>query len=286
MVNQDAVKAICESHLVGVKNDLCSSNCGITLVESLTVSADIIPESFAAEDQHGLPVIPSLSHSELKEKQRYDSAIREVIAQMEFGEKTPPTVRRELPELPLLLREWNRLELHDGVLYRKRKDGDQVTYQLVLPEVLRESVLQSLHNDMGHMGIDRTLDLVRTRFYWPRLSADVERKVNTCGRCTRRKSLPEKAAPLVTIKTTRPLELVCMDFLSLEPDSSSTKDILVLTNHFTKFAIAVSTFNQKARPVAKCLWDNLFVCYGIPERLHSDQGPDFESRLIHIGKSL
>lgn len=205
---------------------------------------------------------------------------------MEFGEKTPPTVRRELPELPVLLREWNRLELHDGVLYRKRKDGDQVTYQLVLPEVLRESVLQSLHNDMGHMGIDRTLDLVRTRFYWPRLSADVERKVNTCGRCTRRKSLPEKAAPLVTIKTTRPLELVCMDFLSLEPDSSSTKDILVLTNHFTKFAIAVSTFNQKARPVAKCLWDNLFVCYGIPERLHSDQGPDFESRLIHIGKSL
>lgn len=279
VLNQDAVKAICESQLV-VANDPCSSQCGIALVESLTVSADAIPESFVAEGQHGLPVIPPLSHSELKEKQRADSTIREVIAQMELGEKTPPTVRRELPDLPLLLREWNRLELCDDVLYRKRQAGDQVTYQLVLPEVLRASVLQSLHNDMGHMGIDRTLDLVRTRFYWPRLSADVERKVKTCDRCTRRKRFPEKAAPLVTIKTTRPLELVCMDFLSIEPDCSNTKDILVLTDHFTKFVIAVPTPNQKARTVAKCLWDNFIVCYGIPERLHSDQGPDFESRLI------
>lgn len=57
-----------------------------------------------------------------------------------------------------------------------------------------------------------------------------------------------------------------MDFLSLEPDSSNTKDILVLTDHFTKFAIAVPTSNQTARTVAKCLWDNLIVCYGIPER--------------------
>lgn len=201
VVNQDAVKAICESHLVGLTNDPWST--GITLVESLTVSVDAIPESYVAEDQHGLPVIPSLSHADLKMKQRADSAIREVIAQMELGEKTTPTVRKELPELPLLLREWNRLELHDGVLYRRRQDGDLVTYQLVLPEVLRAAVLQSLHNDMGHMGIDRTLDLVRTRFYWPRLSTDVEHKVKTCERCTRRKSPPEKAAPLVNIKTTR-----------------------------------------------------------------------------------
>lgn len=128
MVNQDVVKAIC----VGAANDPCSSNFGITLVESLTVSADAIPECYVAEDQHGLPVIPSLSHSELKEKQRADSTIREEIAQMELGEKTPPTMRKELPELPLTLREWNRLELHDEVLYRKRQDGEQVTFQLVL----------------------------------------------------------------------------------------------------------------------------------------------------------
>jgi len=71
-----------------------------------------------------------------------------------------------------------------------------------------------------------------------------------------------------------------MDFLSVEPDTSNTKDILVITDHFTKYAVAVPTPNQKARTVAKSLWDHFFVHYGIPEKLHSDQGPDFESRTI------
>uniref|UniRef100_A0A672HB92 Gypsy retrotransposon integrase-like protein 1 n=1 Tax=Salarias fasciatus TaxID=181472 RepID=A0A672HB92_SALFA len=184
-------------------------------------------------------------------------------------------MRKEIPEVGLLLREWNRLELLDGVLYRKRQDGAQTSHQLVLPEELRPLFLKSLHDDIGHMGVERTLDLIRTRFYWPKMSADVENKIKTCNRCIRRKSLPEKAAPLCNISATRPLELVCMDFLTLEPDSSNT-----ITDHFTKYAVAIPTPNQKARTVAKCLWDHFLVHYGIPERLHSDQGPDFESRTI------
>lgn len=269
VINQDAVQAICQNRLIKI-TDSYLSDCGITLVESLAISGSAIPESYISEDHHGLPTVPSLSHAELKCKQRADPTLREVIAQVELGDSPPPTARKELPDLPLLLRELNRLELQDEVLYRKRQDADQITYQLVLPKELRETVMHSLHNDMGHMGIDRTLDLVRTRFYWPRMSADVERKVKTCDRCTRRKTVPGKAAALVNIKTSRPLELVCMDFLSLEPDSSNTKDILVMTDHFTKYAVAMPTPNQKAKTVAKCLWDHFMVHYGIPERLHSD----------------
>lgn len=78
--------------------------------------------------------------------------------------------------------------------------------------------MKELHDEMGHLGIERTLDLVRSRFFWPKMSLAVEQKVKTCERCVRRKTPPEKAAPLVNIKTSRPLELVCMDFLSIEPD--------------------------------------------------------------------
>ncbi|KAL1279980.1 hypothetical protein QQF64_014580 [Cirrhinus molitorella] len=112
------------------------------------------------------------------------------------------------------------------------------------------------------------------------MSSSVQENIKTCERCVRRKAFPEKAAEMVSIKTTRPLELVCMDFLSLEPDKSNTKDILVITDHFTKYAVAVPTRNQKAQTVARCLWENFLVHYGFPERLHSDQGTDFESRLI------
>lgn len=44
-----------------------------------------------------------------------------------------------------------------------------------------------------------------------------------------------------------------MDYLSLEADKSGTKDILVITDHLTKFAVVIPTPNQKARTVAKCL---------------------------------
>lgn len=54
----------------------------------------------------------------------------------------------------------------------------------------------------------------------------------------------------------------------------------MITDHFTKFTIAIPTPNQKARTVPKCLWENTMVHYRFLEKLHSDQGPDFESCLI------
>ena len=65
-----------------------------------------------------------------------------------------------------------------------------------------------------------------------------------------------------------------MDFLSLETDNKGVKDVLVMTDHFTKYAIAVSTKNQTAKVVAEALWDNLISHYEWPARLHSDQGRD------------
>ncbi|KAF7641989.1 hypothetical protein LDENG_00266760 [Lucifuga dentata] len=156
----------------------------------------------------------------------------------------------------------------------------QTSYQLVLPEKYRQMVLESLHDTVGHMGFERTVDLVRARFYWPGMNIDVEDKVRNCERCIRCKARAEKTAPLVNIKTSRPRELVCMDYLSLEPDGHGTKNILVITGHFTKFAVAVPTPDQKEKTVAKALLNNFLVHYEIPERLHSDQGHNFESAVI------
>lgn len=102
---------------------------------------------------------------------------------------------------------------------------------------------------MGHMGLERTPDLVRSRFYWPKMAADMENKIKICGHCVWRKTPPEKLAPVMNIQTTSPLELVCMDYLSLEPDSHNTKDILIITDHFTKYVVAISTKDQKANSI-------------------------------------
>ena len=238
--------------------------------------ANAVPDSF--EHCDGFPVISSISEEDLKQ-QRADPAICEILRLMETGETPPPAVKKELPELPIFLREMNKLELKDEILYRKRQVGEETQCKIVLPVKFRDMVLRSLHDDMGHMGLDQTLDLTQSRFFWPRMAADVERKIKTCSRCVSRKTPPERAASLVNIQVTRPLELVCMDYLSIEPDRSNTKDVLVITDFFTKYALAIPTPNQKARTVAKCLWENFIIHYGFPEK-HSDQGPDFESKKI------
>lgn len=272
--NQEVVKAICEKHVAMMQSNFA-------LVESLALNPCAIPDELTEEQSLvGCSILPQLSNVEIAETQRADQILAAVINQLETGEKPSPTLRQELPDIHLLLREWKKLELRDNILYRRRQGGDQTYYQLVLPSELRPVVLQHLHDDMGHMGVERTLDLIRSRFYWPRMATDVERKVQTCDRCVRRKALPEKAAPLVNVLTSRPLELVCIDFLSIEPDSRNKQDVLVITDHFTKYAVAVPTQDQKARTVAKCLWDVFIVHYGLPERLHSDQGADFESHLV------
>ena len=91
---------------------------------------------------------------------------------------------------------------------------------------------------------------------------------------------PEGRAPLESIVTSRPLELVCIDFWSAEDSSNKSLDVLVVTDHFTKLAQAYLCPNQSAKAVANQLWNNFFCVYGFPERIHSDQGANFESSLI------
>lgn len=272
----DTVTAACQRHTA-----LLDDAPPFGLVQSLAMSSTVIPTVFEEEDlNNGLLTIPKYSHSDLMQAQRDDSIIGKVISLLESGSNIPAGFKADSSDLHLILKEWKRLELKDDLLYRKRFSGTESIMQFVLPEALRSTVLQNLHDNMGHLGMERTVELVRSRFYWPRMASDVERKIKMCERCVRRKAPPDKAAPLVNIQTTRPLELVCMDFLSLEPDSKNTKDILVITDHFTKYAVAIPTRDQKASTVARCLWEHFLVHYGFPERLHSDQGRDFESHTI------
>lgn len=227
MVLPQAIKALCERHVVQRSHqNSAGSYPSVALVESLAVHSDALPSSFQQEDCHGLPVVPHLTEEELRNKQRTDSDLKAVIEHLESGDKPSPTLRQELPDLGLWLREWKRLELQDGVLYKTRQEHGQITHQLVLPTDLRATALKGLHDDIGHLGIEQTLDLVRSQFYWPRMSADVEQKIKTCGQCVRQKIPPERVTTLMNIRTSRPLELVCIDFLSLEPDQSNTKDVL------------------------------------------------------------
>lgn len=269
----------------GVKS-ICQQVCKVSLsdnphryVDQLGASPDCVPNLYAFPMHLELKSMECMSTAELIRAQESDAVIGPAVhATMQ---QQWPKCAEKNSEFSLLKREADKLILKHGLLHRrsKRPTGEEFT-QLVLPKEFRETVLRSLHDELGHLGIEKTTDLVRSRFFWPKMARDAEQHVKNCGECITRKSPGQRVAPLHQITSTGPMDLVCIDFLSVEPDSKGMNSILVVTDHFTRYAQAFPTKNQKSHTVAQILVDKFFVHYGLPARIHSDQGRDFESHLI------
>ena len=152
-------------------------------------------------------------------------------------------------------------------------------WQLVLPQQLISRALIGCHDQCGNQGRDRTLSLLRERFYWPSLYKDTIEHLESCRKCLLRKSNVPRAE-LVPIPVSRPMELVHLDYLCLEPCKGKIENVLVVTDHFTKYAQAFPTKSQTASTTAQVLWNNFICHYGFPEKFISDQGRNFESELI------
>ncbi|XP_030847917.1 uncharacterized protein LOC115926774 [Strongylocentrotus purpuratus] len=274
---QEAISALYQRYEALPKTEVCTTP-RVThkhgpMIETLCASAESIPSLYAKGSD--------LNKVDWSQAQKADQIVNLVRSHVEQGKK-PSSLDGVHHDAKLMLREFDRLVLRQGILYRSFLDSlGKTHYQLVLPSSSRRQAMRGIHDEVGHLGIERSIAFARDRFYWPKMSAEITEWVKHCPRCVARKSHQHPSAPLVSIKTTSPLELVCMDFLSLEPDRSNKKSILVVTDHYTRYAQAFPTKDQTAKTVAKVLWENFFVHYGLPQRLHSDQGRDFESKVIY-----
>ena len=77
------------------------------------------------------------------------------------------------------------------------------------------------------------------------------------------------------------MQVIAVDIMGPLPESSNKNSyILVVADYFTRWMEAYAIHDQEAATVAQKLVDDVFCWLGIPEQLHSDQGKQFESKLI------
>lgn len=131
-------------------------------------------------------LLPSYSKQDLIKLQQNDPDIKEFYKYWHKRQKQTSQEREELTaNARTLMKQWDKMILQDRLLYRISHDGNQKELKwLVLPASLKDKVLTSVHDEIGHQGLKRTIQLTRTRCYWPAMYADTEKWIKTCHSCT------------------------------------------------------------------------------------------------------
>ena len=231
---------------------------------------------------------PTWSNEEIRKLQLADPQSKKILEHKDrhLGQPDQDDITAEGQAARRLWEQWQQLEVHQGTLYLKMESDNhtQPFLRLVLPRCLVPVVLEQLHDSptAGHLGVQKTAERVKTRFYWPGWYQDVQDWCQSCSTCSQSKNPPRnRPASMQMTRSGRPMQRIALDIqVGFPVTDGGNRCILVVSDYFTRWAEAYALPNQEATTVARKLVDE-FVCrHGVPESLHSDQGANFESKLF------
>ena len=177
--------------------------------------------------------------------------------------------------------EKGKLFVDNGLVYRRLQINAS---QLIVPRTFRSRIIREAHSIAvtGHFATRRTIALVAKKYFWIGFRAEIDEFCRRCTDCQRSKAKnPVDRAPLQHFASSKPLELVAMDLMGPLPISSSKNAyILVVVDHFSKWTECYPLPDIRACTVALCFVKEFVSRHGLPERIHTDQGKQFESLLF------
>ncbi|GFS19132.1 Pol polyprotein [Elysia marginata] len=223
-----------------------------------------------------------LEKTDIRAAQSSCSILKAVKKYLLTGSK-PSLSERQVLERPViqLLRQRRRLKMVNGILVREVCIMGEMIHQVILPPEIRQQAMVLAHDRAGHQGPERTIEILRRRCFWVGMSHDVLQYCLSCQRCQCAKAPAVKPhQPLQHLTAHYPLQIVAMDFTQLERASDGREHVLVLTDIFTKWTVAVPVHDQTTKTVVKVLINDWILKYGAPQQLHSDQGSSFEAAVV------
>lgn len=232
-------------------------------------NADIEEENYLGSVQIDLP---SKTEKELREQQSRDEELKEIISALQNFEVVEVS------------KKWidRGYFLHRGVLYRNTEEQEDDNARLVVPKDEVKNILHAYHDSptAGHYGIDKTTYQISRRYYWNKMRQDIAQHVRSCQSCQRYKITNRKPEGLTNTVNQR-FEVVTMDLFGPLPITTTGKRwVFIVEDTASRWVELFSLSEATAEVCAKTLLDEVFLRFGLPRRLVSDNGTQFISAVM------
>lgn len=194
--------------------------------------------------------------------QMQDDRLNNIVTQLKEGNANPDIVNNYL--------------IRGERLFRKALNGER----LVVPDCARWKLLQKFHDDVGHVGLKRCDEAIKSKYWFPKMTKFIRKYVTSCLDCAFRKGHYGKVeGQLHPIpKPDVPMHTVHIDHLGpFSKTGRNNQYILMITDAFSKFTIARPTRSLSSAETIRILKD-IFSLFGFPSTIVSDRGLAFCSR--------
>lgn len=181
---------------------------------------------------------------------------------------------------------YSQYRFNDGVLYKHCSETpgrmDRETRRIVVPADKRTDVLQQCHDHplSAHGGKHKNIDRVSREYFWPMMHAHIAKYVQDCEVCRANKpaNVVQRAPMGDRITADRPWQSLYIDFVGPMPRSKKGFTyLLVAVDAFSKFVHIHPLRLATAKGVIQFLEKNIFLLFGVPEQIISDNGSQFTS---------
>lgn len=225
---------------------------------------------------------------QLRDAQLKDSDIEPFLRLKENNEARPSwtDISEKGLTFKALWAQWDSLLIENGLLKRawESADGKELKTQLIVPKEKISEVLEEMHGGKSgaHLGVNKTLEKIRNRFYWVNYCQDVKSWCRQCSKCAASQGHNTRSkGKMRKYNVGLPFERIAIDVAGPFPMTlKGNKYILVVMDYFSKWPEVFAIPNQEASTIADVLVENVFSRFGVPMELHSDQGRNFESKLF------